>query len=138
MLRSPKVLLAAPNDAETTCLEDILSKHARVTCVQDLSELASVLEREHYDALFCSWSLDEANWNDVLEEVQEIHPNLPVIVVSSSAEDRDWLEVLDAGAFDLLAPPYEEGTVTALLEQASSSYQAPEPARHEPRFRMRA
>jgi DNA-binding NtrC family response regulator len=59
-----------------------------------------------------------------LRNIQESHPGLPVIVLSSSPENREWDEVLEAGAFDLLVPPYDERAVLAVLEQASSSREA--------------
>ena len=35
--------------------------------------------------------------------------------------EREWAEALEAGAFDLLAPPYKKHEVLAVLEQAVES-----------------
>ncbi len=124
MLRYPKVLLLSNDGMETAVLEQLLSDHVVLTPVNNLSELISLLGDNDYDALFCAWSFHTGTWNDALEEVREIHPDLPVIILSSSAEEREWLRVLDAGAFDLLVPPYQERSLLAVLEQASASREA--------------
>jgi DNA-binding NtrC family response regulator len=124
MLRYPKVLLLSSNETETAVLEQLLREHVVLTPVNKLSELVSLLENSNYDALFCAWSFHTGTWNAALEEVHKVHPELPVIILSLSAEEREWLQALDAGAFDLLVPPYQERSLLAVLEQASASREA--------------
>lgn len=124
MLRYPKVILLSNDETETTVLEQLLSEHVVLTSVNDLSALISLLEDNDYDALFCAWSFHTGTWNDALEEVRKVHPDLPVIILSSSAEEREWLQALGGGAFDLLVPPYQERSLLAVLEQASASREA--------------
>ena len=54
-------------------------------------------------------------------EVQHRDPDLPVIVLSRTAGEHEWVAVLEAGAFDLLVPPYRQQALLAVLEQASAS-----------------
>jgi two-component system, NarL family, nitrate/nitrite response regulator NarL len=121
MLRSPRVLLLSTDETETALLQDLLNEHAILTPAGNLTELAALLKSNSYDALFCAWSFQRGTWEEAVRSLQESHPGLPVIVLSSSPENREWAEVLEAGAFDLLVPPYEEQTVLAVLEQASAS-----------------
>jgi len=123
MLRYPQVLLLS-NEKESAVLEQLLTEHVALTPVHSLPELVSMLEDNDYDALFCASYFHAGTWNDAIKEVRKIHPDLPVIVLSSSAEEREWLEALDAGAFDLLAPPYHARSLLAVLEQASASHEA--------------
>jgi len=124
MLRNPKVLLLSNDETETAVLEQLLNEHVAVTPVNNLSELGALLENSDYDALFCAGSPDTGICNDALEEVRNVLPDLPVILLSSSAEQREWLQALDAGAFDVLVPPYQERALLAVLEQASASREA--------------
>ena len=124
MLRSPKVLLLSTNETETALLLDILQEHAVVTPAGSLGELDVLLRSTSYDALFCAWSFQRGTWKEAVENIQESHPGMPVIVLSSSPLNREWAEVLEAGAFDLLVPPYEKQSVLAVLEQASASQDA--------------
>jgi DNA-binding response OmpR family regulator len=124
MLRSPRVLLLSTDETETALLKELLREHAILTPAGNLSELAALLKANSYDALFCAWSFQRGTWKEAVRNIQESHPGLPVIVLSSAPENREWAEVLEAGAFDLLVPPYEERAVLAVLEQASASSEA--------------
>ncbi|OFW02899.1 MAG: hypothetical protein A3H94_08780 [Acidobacteria bacterium RIFCSPLOWO2_02_FULL_60_20] len=124
MLRYPNVLLFSADQGETAVLQQMLEEHAVVTPVHSQSELSSVLESGIYDALFWSWSFRSGTWNDALREVHKISPDLPVIVLSTAAEQRAWLRALNAGAFDLLVAPCEPRQLLAVLEQAAASREA--------------
>ena len=124
MLRSPRVLLLSTDESETALLKELLSEHVMVTSAQDLCELPGLLKSNNYDALFCAWSFQRGTWKEAVRKIQESYPGLPVVVLSSSPENREWSEVLEAGAFDLLVPPYEKESMLAVLEQASASREA--------------
>jgi DNA-binding NtrC family response regulator len=73
----------------------------------------------------CSgWSFHKGTWNDALEQVRQRSPNLPVIVFCRSGGEQEWVEVLEAGGFDLLVPPYQKDTVLPVLEHAVVSHDA--------------
>ena len=112
------------DEPESRTLQDLLSKHATVTCAQSIRELLSILEGSGYDALFCDWSFNKSSWREALKEVHKRHPELPMIVVHHTADEQEWVDVLDAGAFDLLGPPYNERLLLALLEHVVTSREA--------------
>ena len=120
MLSSPKVLFLTDNHNETSVMEELLKEHVALTHVDSVSDIKTKLARGNYDAMFCAWNLRE----DALEETREAHPDLPVIVFSPKANLNDWAEVMGAGAFDMLVPPYDGRSVLAVLEQASASKDA--------------
>lgn len=123
-LKIPNVLLLSADQTETAQFQSILGCHVRLTPIAELSELTALLEKSDYDALFCAGSFQKGTWMDVLEDVRECHPGLPVIVLSPAPEVQEWTEVLEAGAFDWLVSPHQEHSVLAVLEQASASFQA--------------
>ena len=124
MLRQPNILLLCGGEAQTVSLCDVLSNHARVTSAADLLELKVLLENGFFDAVFCAWSFSLGNWRGALHEVQRLNPDLPVIVFSTTGGEREWVDVLDAGGFDLLTDPYRNNTVLPALEHATASYSA--------------
>ena len=124
MLRQPNILLLCGDESQTPSLRDVLSNHARVTSAADLLELKVLLENACFDAVFCAWSFRLGNWRSALHEVQRLNPDLPVIVFSTTGGEREWVDVLDAGGFDLLTDPYRNNTVLPALEQATASYDA--------------
>ena len=124
MLTYPNVLLLTSDAREAAELQRLLSRYVVLTCAGTLEELLELLENGRYDALFCAWSFDSGTWKEALQEVQKRYPGIPLIVLSPCGAEREWLEVLDAGAFDLLAMPYQERMFLAVIEQAGASGQA--------------
>jgi DNA-binding NtrC family response regulator len=70
------------------------------------------------------WSFEWSLRSEVLEQVQEKCPSLPVIIFCRMGSEKEWVEVLEAGGFDLLVPPYRKSTVLSVLEHAVASYEA--------------
>ena len=124
MLSWPKVLLLSSDDAETQNWEEVFREHATMRRVRTLNELQDHLQDDRYDALFCGWSFHTGTWNQALEHVQQSCPDLPVVVFSGTGDEREWVRVLQAGAFDLLVAPYQKRTVLPVLEQAIISHEA--------------
>lgn len=123
-MRFPNVIFLSTDEPENAALQRILSESAMLTPVKALTGLFSVLEQDDYDAVFCGWSFHEGNWNAVLEEVQQRCPEVPVIIFCRKGGEEEWVEALEAGAFDLLAPPYQTSTVIPVLEHAVASREA--------------
>jgi DNA-binding NtrC family response regulator len=66
--------------------------------------------------------LPDGTWKDILELVMELsHP--PNLIVSSRlADERLWAEVLDLGAYDLLATPFQAEEVVPVVSIACDSW----------------
>jgi DNA-binding NtrC family response regulator len=114
----PKVLLLG-SDEDWFALEELLAQHAVVTGVRSVSEALAELAKEDYDVLFCQ--RNTATWRTVLAELRNRRAELPVIVFCHSGGEGEWVEALEAGAFDLLAPPYNHDRIVAALESALAS-----------------
>ena len=124
MFGSPRVLLLVCDPTERDRWQEMLAPHALLTFACNIRETQELLEASRYDAVFCAWSLCEGTWNDVLKELRHSSPDLPIIIVSRAAGEQQWVQVLEAGAFDLLGPPYREPLVLSVLEQAVASREA--------------
>ena len=122
-LRVPKVLVLMCDADERAILHKVLELHAELTCVCTPQEMAKQLEHDSYDALFCARSLSVGSWREVVEGVRQIDSHLPVIIVSKTAGEQEWVEVLQAGGFDLLGPPYYERVCLSVLEHAVLSHE---------------
>ena len=123
MLTHPNVLLLSTDTEEVSKWERILSEHAVLKRVGNLLELERQLESEVYDALFCGWSFHFGTWKDALRTVQKRCSDLPVIIFSGNGGEKEWVQVLEAGAFDLLVEPYQKRAVLPVLEHAVYSYE---------------
>ena len=124
MLPVPKVLLLVSDAGEQAVLQQTLAPHATLTWVSNPTELFRQLEQSSFDVVVCARTLSMGNWREVLEEVRQFNPNLPVIILSPTAREEEWEEALAAGAFDLLGPPYYEREPLFVVEHAVASYEA--------------
>jgi len=116
----PKVVMLG-GDPDDFQVAEMLARLAAVTRVEKISEAISQLERGDCDVLFCPWHPAEGTWRDVLEEMHKRQLEVPVVVFCHCGGEHEWTEVLNAGAFDLLAPPYESHQIRELLEHALES-----------------
>lgn len=89
--------------AETLAWCRILGEHVRVTCAGDLPDLRSYLGNFRYDALFWAWSFQQGAWEEDLEEIRDDHPDLPVILLSQTREEKEGVEAMAVGTWDWLA-----------------------------------
>ena len=116
----PKVLLLG-GYPEAHFLAEALYPCAFVTRVERIPEALALAAGGDYDVLFCECELAGGNWRIVLEKLQQRRQEIPVVVFCHSGGESEWADVLYAGAFDYLAPPYNRSQILALLEQAVSS-----------------
>lgn len=56
-------------------------------------------------------SLPDGTWKDVLSLANSVCPDAQIVVTSRLADDYLWAEVLNRGAFDLLAQPLDRTEV---------------------------
>ena len=71
---------------------------------------------------------DGRDWQDVLRELQKMEYPPPLIVADRLADDRLWAEVLNLGAHDLLAKPFDAGEVLHAVAAACLPIKNQQPA----------
>lgn len=119
-----KVLLLSSTETATSLLKDVLAKHVELRSARNLKETLELLARSDYDAFLCDWTFHDGTWRDALQEVQRRCPELPTIIMCRVGGEGEWVEVLEAGAFDLLSAPYFDYAVLAVLEHAVATHEA--------------
>jgi DNA-binding response OmpR family regulator len=104
--RAVKVLLISPFDEDHQHLRDIL-KHSK------WQQYGARTQRESFDFLrenvapvvICESELPDGNWQDVLSRLGLMRCPPLLVVTSRMADDRLWSEVLNLGAYNVLAKP---------------------------------
>ncbi len=76
------------------------------------------------DAFLCDWNFAGGGWQGAYEKFHLRAPETPFIVVCRTGGEREWMQVLNAGAFDLIGAPYHEAEILAVLEHAVASKEA--------------
>jgi len=124
LISRPKALVLTSDHEEARSIGKALEDFALLACVATIAEMKFALEQADYDVVFCSWSYYRSTWGGALNEVRQRYPDLPMIVLSRDEGAQEWDEVVEAGAFDLLALPCPEQLAVALIEQAAASHEA--------------
>ena len=77
-----------------------------------------VLEDYRIPVLLCDTYLPSGNWKNLLEQVALVS-NPPCVIIGSRQADEDlWQRALRAGAFDVLAKPYNRSELLRTLADA--------------------
>ncbi len=88
--------------------------------VDTVQQARTKLSQDTYDVILTEAALSDGNWVDVLHLTRENPREVEVIVTDPHADARFWAEVLNLGAYDLLAQPFYEPEVRRILYNACS------------------
>jgi two-component system OmpR family response regulator len=91
--------------------------------VESVRQARAQLQLQTYDAVLTEAALPDGNWLDVLHLVRECPRQMAVVVTDAKADSRLWAEILNLGAFDLLAQPFDEPEVRRILYNACSRFE---------------
>jgi CheY-like chemotaxis protein len=84
----------------------------------------AVLRRKRVPIVLCDRDEHPDSWREIIRATKELAAPPCVIVTSRMADDRQWAEILNAGAFDLLAKPFEKSNVIRILQSAWVQWQS--------------
>ncbi|MBI4480054.1 MAG: hypothetical protein HY651_08540 [Acidobacteria bacterium] len=134
-----KVLLLSGPECECAVrLQQALVPHVELITASSLAECIRLLEKpagsapqkqekfSGFDAFLCCWNYQGGTWRNALELMHRRVPDLPVIVVCRTGGEQEWIEVLQAGAFDMVTAPFSTESVLFALMNAVASQTEPE------------
>ena len=75
---------------------------ALIEDVTDAEELLKRVYKEQWDAVISDISMPGRSGLDVLQQIREVHPKLPILILSMHHEDQYAIRVLRAGASGFL------------------------------------
>jgi DNA-binding NtrC family response regulator len=83
-----------------------------------LSAGLTALRDKRIALVLCESNLQPGTWLDMLEKL-EVSPGAPDLIVTSRlADEHLWAEVLNRGAYDVLAKPFDAEEVGRIIGQA--------------------
>ncbi len=89
-----------------------------------LKEARSVLTREPVAIMFCEDQLEDGTFRDILSENARGEGQVPVVVCSSSDDQRLYLDAMWRGAFDFISYPYSPKEIDWIVSCALSRAKA--------------
>ena len=115
------VLFVSPHHEDATVLSRMLdSLPVPLEHVADLQHARAAIQVEPYQVVLTEAILPDGTWRDVVDLARRVSPAPAVIVTDASADARFWAEVLNLGAYDLIAQPFATAEVRRILSYACS------------------
>jgi DNA-binding NtrC family response regulator len=87
---------------------------------ETLQQARAMLQQDDYCVILTEADFPDGNWLDALHLARQSPQELEVIVTDPLADARLWAEVLNLGAYDMLAQPFYEPEVRRILYNACS------------------
>ena len=95
----------------------------------NVREAKTLLEQEQFDLCLTDMKLPDGNGIDLVEHIQEQHPNIPVAVITAFGSMETAIKALKAGAFDFVSKPIDlkmlRGLVGSALKVANTPIHQP-------------
>lgn len=134
------LLLRSPESECASLLEQVVWPYAELTSVTNLSQCVQMLEmqpssaeleaaysmpgkKEHctdFDVVLVECRYPGGMWKDAVQLIRRKIPEMPVIVVCRTGGEPEWVEVLQAGAFDMISAPFCQHELLATLARAAA------------------
>jgi len=85
-------------------------------------EAFQVLERADISLVICERECPEGNWRELFQRIEEKGNPVPFVVCSESPGLELWAEVVNLGAFDALAKPFDMFDVLRMVPASWQYY----------------
>jgi DNA-binding NtrC family response regulator len=114
-----KVLSISPLEDDHLSLESIISHSTWMLLKANRLPAALALFQKHdISVVLCERDLRPGSWIDLLEGIRDLPHPPSLIVTSGMADERLWAEVLNRGAWDVLAKPFDHMEVVRSVKSA--------------------
>lgn len=92
--------------------------HWQLYTARSYREALAELSRRRVPVVLCECQLPDGNWKDLLSQLAPMLEPPRLIAFSRNADEALWAEVLNMGAFDLLATPFREEELMFTIDSA--------------------
>jgi len=108
-------------DFANTLAERLALRDIRADVVSEASDAVDKAKKNDYDVVLLDLVLWHARGFDVLKEIKENKPEVPVILLSGRGSEKDFEEGMKKGAYDYLVKPVQIEQLIEKMNQAASS-----------------
>ncbi len=102
-------------------LRAIFSKDFDVSPASNAAEALEILATHKIDLAMLDVIMPDRDGLSLLKEIQNLYPDIPVIMVSASTSVRPVVEAIRAGAYDYVTKPFDVENVLRLAARALES-----------------
>jgi DNA-binding NtrC family response regulator len=116
------LLLYDRRDPLRALREALQGQGVKTTQARNCAEAARLLQASHPPhLLFTDTQLPDGNWSDAIRLARKAAEPVNVIVVSRAVDVPLYVETLQSGAFDFIAPPFEKAELAHVIRCAAGN-----------------
>jgi nitrogen regulation protein NR(I) len=118
-MQMPSILVVDDSPSSIQILQSALeSTGSEVLSASSAAEALDLIAHRHPDVVLLDIMLPDQSGLAILEQIQQLDPRLPVILITASGTSQTAIEAMKKGAFDYLLKPLDVSQVRQLVEQA--------------------
>ena len=119
-----RVLVVDDEQLILKIISDILTKEGYdVLVANNCEKAAELLKTTQFDVVLSDIKMPIKSGIDLLEEIKNKDPNIPVILMTGFASLETAVEAVQNGAFDYLIKPLDYGKLKSVIEHAADRYE---------------
>lgn len=115
------VLIVDDEIGSRESLKLVFSRDFRVSQAANAAEALDRLAADKFDLVFLDVIMPDRDGVSLLKDIQNLYPDLPVIMVSASTSVRPVVEAIRSGAYDYVTKPFDVTDVRRLADRAMES-----------------
>jgi DNA-binding NtrC family response regulator len=117
--KTASILIIGEVEDETRNLADALAAHYHISAAPNVAESARRrLTKESFSAIIFDLLDDGSDLAKILESLQQLAPDTPVIVIGHQNDAQLVVRAIKAGAFDFISKPYPPEKIKLSVHQA--------------------
>ena len=97
----------------------------RVLTAENGREALDIIGSDHIDVVLCDLKMPVMGAIEVLEQVGESCPDLPVIILTGQGTPENAVECMIKGAYDFITKPFRTSDVISLIKCAAEGLPPP-------------
>lgn len=115
----PKILIVDDEGSIRRTLREILEfEKFKVTEAANGMEALVKLKKDNFDVVLLDIKMPKMDGMETLERIQDLHPDLPVVMISGHANIDTAVEAVKKGAYDFIAKPPDLNRLLITLRNA--------------------
>ncbi|GFO54441.1 Fis family transcriptional regulator [Geomonas sp. Red276] len=115
---NPTIIVVDDDSFSLHLLESLLSKEYQVISCGCGEDALRVMERRRVDLVVSDLVMPRMGGLELLEEVQKLHPGVPMIVNTAHGSVEGAVEAMRRGAYDYLVKPYNADDLRMTVKRA--------------------
>lgn len=118
-----KKILVIDDDVDIcTLLSRYLSKKGfEVAASHNGTQAIETFKKNRFDLILCDFRLGDMDGTEVLSKAKELHPDVPVIIITGYSDIKIAVNVIKAGAFDYVTKPLLPDEILHTINRALDS-----------------